>query len=73
MTGGLKKMSDAQHVIEDDRQVTSPDRRSLLKKVAYTAPVIIALGVVTPVKIAHAQSPAGGIGGPPCGPGEQCY
>lgn len=66
-------MSETHHLIQDEQQVTSPDRRTLLKKVAYTVPVVIALGVITPIKIAHAQSPAGGLSGPPCGPeGEQC-
>ncbi len=70
-------MSEQNHLTEGDKEtseVAYPERRQLLKKAAYVAPAIMAMGVMTPL------AKAGGVGslpppvepsplgGPPGGP-----
>ena len=47
----------------------SDTRRALIRKAAYSAPVLIALGSLSHIQIAAAQI---GESGPPCQPGQIC-
>ena len=57
-------MSDKNHLMEAKQHAVSPARRDLLKRVVYTAPALVVLGVVTPISKAYATSPL-----PGCPPG----
>jgi hypothetical protein len=39
-----------------EQQPNSPERRKVLKKAAYVAPVVISLGLLNPISSAHAWS-----------------
>jgi len=49
-------MSEKKDSLEEDNKVVSQERRDLLKKAAYTAPTLVALGVITPIDKAYAWS-----------------
>ncbi len=58
------KKSKLKEVLEDENQ-TGISRRSFLKKSAYTAPVLVAMGQLVKPTSVHADS----TGGPPPPPG----
>ena len=59
------KKSELEEVLEDEKQ-TGISRRSFLKRSAYTAPVLMAMGQLAKPTSLHAD----GTGGPPPPPGD---
>ena len=59
----MKKNKDMQ---DQNRKQKQTDRRAFLKKAAYSAPVLMAMGQLTKPTLAHARRHAScGPGGPP--------
>ena len=58
----MKKNKDIQ---DQNRKQKQTDRRAFLKKAAYSAPVLIAMGQLAKPTLAHACDASGGPGGPP--------
>jgi len=69
VTSQMTSESQATQQDETDGPV-SDTRRALIRKAAYSAPVLIALGSLSRIQIAAAAQI--GISGPPCQPGHIC-
>ena len=58
----MKKNKDMQ---DQNRKQKQTDRRAFLKKAAYSAPVLMAMGQLAKPTLAHADASGGPLGPPP--------